>query len=107
MRLDPFYPAWYEFYLGQALFQTSRYDEAITALKRGAERNPNYPAFPLFMAASYAMLGREEEARSAAAEVLRINPRFSLKAFAAHVPYRSTAYLDRDLTAFRKAGLPE
>ena len=107
MRLDPFYPAWYEFYLGQALFQTSRYDEAITALKRGAERNPNYPAFPLFMAASYAMLGREEEARSAAAEVLRINPRFTLKAFAAHVPYRSNAVLDRDLTAFRKAGLPE
>ncbi len=107
MRLDPFYPAWYEFYLGQALFQTSRYDEAITALKRGAERNPNYPAFPLFIAASHAMLGREEEARSAAAEVLRINPRFTLKAFAAHVPYRSNAVLDRDLTAFRKAGLPE
>ena len=107
MRLDPFYPAWYEFYLGQALFQTGRYDEAITVLKRGAERNPNYPAFPLFIAASYAMLGREEEARSAAAEVLRINPRFSLRAFAAHVPYRSKAVLDRDLTAFRKAGLPE
>ncbi len=53
------------------------------------------------------MLGREEEARSAAAEVLRINPRFTLKAFAAHVPYRNNAYLDRDLTAFRKAGLPE
>jgi len=52
-------------------------------------------------------LGREEEARSAAAEVLRINPRFSLKAFAAHVPYHSKAVLDRDLTAFRKAGLPE
>ncbi len=74
---------------------------------RLSERNPNYPAFPLFIAASFAMLGREEEARSAAAEVLRINPRFSLKAFAAHVPYRSTGYLDRDLTAFRKAGMPE
>jgi TolB-like protein/class 3 adenylate cyclase/Flp pilus assembly protein TadD len=107
MRLDPFYPAWYEFYLGDALFQTSRYEEAITALKRGAERNPNYPAFPLYIAASYAMLGREEEARSAAAEVLRINPRFTLKAWVAHVPHRSDAVLDRYLTAFRNAGLPE
>ena len=107
MRLDPFYPAWYEFYLGHALFHISRYEEAITALKRGAERNSNYPGFPLFIAAAYAMLGREEQARSAAAEVLRINPRFSLKAFAAHVPYYSKADLDRDLTAFRKAGLPE
>ena len=107
MRLDPFYPAWYEFYLGDALFQIGQYEKAITALKRGAERNPNYPAFPLFIAASYAMLGREEEAGAAAAEVLRINPRFTLKAFAAHVPYRNNADLDRDLAAFRKAGLPE
>ena len=107
MRLDPFYPAWYEFYLGDALFQIGRYEEAITALKRGAERNPNYPAFPLYIAASYAMLGQEEEARAAAAEVLRINPRFTLKAYTAHVPYISKEYLERKLTAFRKAGLPE
>jgi TolB-like protein/class 3 adenylate cyclase len=107
MRLDPFYPAWYDFYLGKALFITSRYEEAITALKRGAERNPNYPAFHLFIAASYAMLGREEAARAAAAEVLRINPRFTLKAYAAHVPYNSKEALERDLAAFRKAGLPE
>jgi adenylate cyclase len=107
MRLDPFYPAWYEFYLGDALFQTGQYEKAITTLKRGAERNPNYPAFPLFIAASYAMLGREEEAGAAAAEVLRINPRFTLKAFAAHVPFRNKEIPERDLTAFRKAGLPE
>jgi TolB-like protein/Flp pilus assembly protein TadD len=107
MRLDPFYPAWYEFYLGDALFETGRYEEAIVALKRGAERNPNYPPFPLTIAASHAMLGRDEEARSAVAEVLRINPRFTLKAFVAHVPFNSNAVRDHHLTAFRKAGLPE
>ena len=106
MRLDPFYPAWYEFYLGQAYFLTGRYTEAIEALKRGAKRNSNYPAFPLFMAASFAMLGRTEEARAAAAEVLRINPDFTLQAFVAHVPYRNRADAERDLTAMRKAGLP-
>ena len=107
MRLDPFYPAWYEFYLGHVFYQTGQYEEAIAALKRGAERNPNYPAFHLFMAASYAMLGREEEARGAADEVLRINPRFTLSAYAAHVPYRREADLERELNSFRKAGLPE
>jgi adenylate cyclase len=107
MRLDPFYPAWYEFYLGDALFETGQYEEAIVALKRGAERNPNYPAFPLIIAASHAMLGQAKEARSAVAEVLRINPRFTLKAFATHVPYNSNAVRDHHLTAFRKAGLPE
>ncbi len=107
MRLDPFYPAWYEFHLGHVLFNTGRYEEAITALKRGAERNSNYPAFPLFMAASYAMLGREKEAREAAAEVLRINPRFSIKAYTAYVPFTTKEYLDREVSAFRKAGIPE
>jgi tetratricopeptide (TPR) repeat protein len=107
MRLDPFYPAWYEFYLGDALFRMGQYEQAITALKRGAERNPNYPAFPLFIAASYAMLGREEEASAAAAEVLRINPRFTLKAYSAHVPFRNKETQERALAAFRKAGLPE
>jgi adenylate cyclase len=53
------------------------------------------------------MLGQEEEARAAAAEVLRINPRFTLKAYAAHIPYISKEYTERKLTAFRKAGLPE
>ena len=107
MRLDPFYPAWYESYLGDAFFHIGQYEEAITVLKRGAERNPNYPAFPLIIAASYAMLGREEEAGAAAAEVLRINPRFTLKAYAAHLPYINKEHLDQSLTAFRKAGLPE
>ncbi|MCZ6849445.1 MAG: adenylate/guanylate cyclase domain-containing protein [Alphaproteobacteria bacterium] len=107
MRLDPFYPAWNEFYLGHAYFLTGRYEEAIEALKRGAKRNSNYPAFPLYMAASYAMLGRTEDARAAAAEVLRINPNFTLQAFVAHVPYRNRADVERDLAAMRKAGLPE
>ncbi len=53
------------------------------------------------------MLGREEEAGAAAAEVLRINPRFTLKAYAAHLSNINKEHLDQTLTAFRKAGLPE
>jgi len=42
-----------------------------------------------------------------AAEVLRINPKFSLHAFAAFVPIGMKADLDRLVMALRKAGLPE
>ena len=104
MRLDPFYPAWWEFYLGNA---SGQYEEVIVALKRGATRNPDYPAFPLFMAGSYAIIGRQTKAKAAVDEVLWTNPRFTLRAFAAHVPYRSKKDQDRDLAAFRKIGLPE
>jgi hypothetical protein len=48
-------------------------------------------------------LAREEEAR--AAEVLRINPQFSLEALQQRLPYKDPAELERHLAALRKAGL--
>ena len=59
------------------------------------------------LASSLRFLGQEDEARAAASEVLRINPRFTLKAWSAHVPYNNKEMRERNLTAFRKAGLPE
>ena len=51
--------------------------------------------------------GREAEARAAAAEVLKLNPKFSLRAYKAYAPYRYAADLERALQGLRKAGLPE
>ena len=51
------------------------------------------------------MCGREEEARAAAAEVLRINPNFSCDYYAKKTPYKNQADLDRFIGALRKAGL--
>jgi len=48
----------------------------------------------------YSMSGREEEARAEAAEVLRINPKFSLEKFRT-----KGAGKDRFIGALRKAGL--
>ena len=41
----------------------------------------------IHMAISYMRLGREEEARAAAAELLRINPKFSLEGYAKTLPF--------------------
>jgi hypothetical protein len=51
------------------------------------------------------LVGREEEARAAAAEVLRINPTFSLEQFARTRPYADKSFVDRMIDALRKAGL--
>ena len=50
-------------------------------------------------------MGREKEARAEAAEVLRINPKFSLDKFAVTIPYKDQARTDLILDALRKAGL--
>jgi len=59
------------------------------------------------LAATYSLSGREQEARAEAAEVLRINSKFSLNRFAKTIAYKHTSDRDLLITALRKVGLPE
>jgi len=59
----------------------------------------------LLLAATYSELGWEEEARSAAVEVLRLNPNSSLVAHKRRMPIKDLAVLERPIAALRKAGL--
>ena len=59
-----------------------------------------------YLAATYNMVGREKEARAEAAEVLRINSKFSVDDFAkARSVYRDQLQIDKVANALRKAGL--
>jgi hypothetical protein len=51
------------------------------------------------------MMGREEEARAAAAEVMKINPKFSLEQYEKTLYFKNQADRDRTLEALRKSGL--
>jgi hypothetical protein len=51
------------------------------------------------------MMDREKEARAEAAEVLRIDPTFSLDRFAKVYPYKDRSVTDNLINACRKAGL--
>ena len=90
-----------------------RYEDALTVYKEllGRSRKGEYPSLPthLYLADVYAELGREEEARSHAAEVLRLKPGFSLKdaSRVSTYRYKDPAHLERRLNALRKAGIPE
>jgi hypothetical protein len=59
----------------------------------------------LQLAATYSITGREKEARTEAAEVLRINPKFSLERYAQTLYFKNQADINRTLDALRKAGL--
>jgi tetratricopeptide (TPR) repeat protein len=88
-----------------ALRDTGRYEEAIVQLKKAIEREPRDIMSYVVLASTYNMAGREKEAREAAAEVLRINPKFSLEQFAKIHPYKDPAAKDRYIESLRKAGL--
>jgi adenylate cyclase len=105
LRLNPFPPSAYFAVLGMAYRMTGRYEEAIAMSKKAIEGAPDFLPAHRNLAAIYIHLGREEEARAEAAEVLRINPKFSLERFAKMRVQKDKAALERFIDALRKAGL--
>jgi tetratricopeptide (TPR) repeat protein len=63
-------------------------EEAISALKKAIQLAPDFLYAHLHLAATYSKMGREKEARAEVAEILRINPKFSLDLFAKTSRYK-------------------
>ncbi|MBI3798135.1 MAG: tetratricopeptide repeat protein, partial [Deltaproteobacteria bacterium] len=105
MRLNPRYPVWYLLFLGVAHRGAGRWEEALTPLKKLLTLEPNYWPAHVNLAACYAELGREAEARTEGAEVLRINPHFSLEVFRKTLAHKDPADSERFIAPLSKAGL--
>jgi tetratricopeptide (TPR) repeat protein len=107
LRLNPFPPVSYFLNLGEAYRMTERYEEAIAMGKKAIKIAPDYLQAYRHLAATYIYLGHENEARAAAAEVLRINPKFSLDRYAKRFTRftGNQAEHERYVDALRKAGL--
>ncbi len=105
IRLNPFSPTHTFLFLGHACRMTGRFEEAASAFKKAKERAPQNILAYLGLAGTYSMMGREKEAREEAAEVLRINPKFSLGSYAERIPYKDQSEIDKYIDALRKAGL--
>jgi tetratricopeptide (TPR) repeat protein len=104
IRLNPLPLAQYFNQLAVAYRDSGQYEKAIEAAKKALQREPNTQFPYIHTAISYIRLGREEEARAAAAEVLRINPKFSLERYAQILPFIQPI-ADRVVEDLRRAGL--
>jgi tetratricopeptide (TPR) repeat protein len=102
-RLDPYPPNWILHYLATAYRVKGEYDKAIVFFKKAIKNDPNYWISYLGLSACYGLLGRDEEAREAATEVLRIDPNFSIGKM--KTPFKNKADKERTIEVLRKAGL--
>jgi len=91
--------------LGSAYRMAGKYEDAIVFLKKSLQKRPNALFSHLHLAVCYVSLGREEQARAEATEVLRIHPKFSLEHFAKILPYKDQSVVDNMIACLRKAGL--
>jgi adenylate cyclase len=105
IRLNPFGSVAYFYFLSEAYRLAGRFDEAVQKARKAVEWEPKNQFTHLSLASACILAGREEEARAEAAEVLRINPKFSLDNYAKIVPYKDQSETDKVINALRKAGL--
>lgn len=103
MRLNPYYPDTYLWYLADAYHTLGRSSDVIATVNR--MQNPAEGS--RMLAANYAHLGMMEEARAAAAEVMRLHPHFTIRSWRHRPPYRDACIIEHYVEGMRKAGLPE
>jgi tetratricopeptide (TPR) repeat protein len=92
--------------MGSCYRNLGRYQDSIDVLKELMRREPDSLTAHLSLTATYVLAGNDSEARAEAAEVLRINPHFSLEQFANAYPGKNRKDLmDFWVEPMRKAGL--
>jgi adenylate cyclase len=105
IRLNPIPPSHYLHQLGIAYRNLGRYDEAMEAYKKALQRSPTNLFAHLGLAATYISLDRAEEAHNEAAEIARMDPKFSLEQFEKTMPFKNKADNELFIENLRKAGL--
>lgn len=105
IRLSPVPRTWYLIMIGSCYQHLGKQKKAIEEFKKVLQQNPNDLFAHIYLAVSYSLLGREIDAQAEAAEVLRINPKFSVEHIAKTWPYKNRADIMVITDALRKAGL--
>jgi adenylate cyclase len=107
IRLDPFPLSATFGTMGFANYMRKRYGDAVHWCREQISRQPIAQWAHVTLACAYAQSGQLEEARAAAAEVLRINPDFTIESSKRILVYKDPKDLDHLIDGQRKAGLPE
>lgn len=107
IRLNPHHPSWYLWYQAFAQIVANEYEFAAASLRSALARYPDFVTPHRHLAVCYIRLGREDDARKEATEILRLDPGYGLAALAERLPFKYPDDSQRYLDDLRKAGLPE
>ena len=105
IRLDPIPAVATLMGLAHSLRMVGRYEEAVAIFKKLLQKLPDHLVGQLGLTATYSMMGRDQDARAQAKEVLRIDPNFSVDSYSKRHGYKNKDDWNRHMDALRKAGL--
>ena len=103
MRLNPYHPERFWNHLGRALYCAERFAEAAEAFARITRPDHTHHAF---LAAIFAQMGNNVAAAAHAAEVMKLEPTFSVATYLATQHYKQAVDRERHEAGLLKAGLP-
>ena len=106
-QLDPA-ASYHAFFLAQVYDQLGRVDDAIRLLENGPPQWRNSPVACYWLALSYALAGRKEEAAAKFAAFRALAPKFKLSTVQRNWSrYFTHQFFDRIATLSREYGIPE
>lgn len=93
--------------MGFALFLLSRYDEALEWAQTASFQQPGYPTPIEVAAASAALAGRGDAARTWVSRLHEIYPNYRITDFKSLRPLRRSKDIEQFENGLRKAGVPQ
>jgi adenylate cyclase len=107
LRMNPRANAYQFWDLGRAYWLAGRYEDAAVALEKSIIMDHDFYYGYYMLACVYATLNREDDARIAVKNVIRLNPKFSLKEEEQRSSFKNPADHKKFVACLRKAGLPD
>ena len=107
IRLNPFPEYYYYYHLGRCYMMKGQYKDALAEGKKAVQLAPDAHIIHLFLAYNYALLDREEEARTSLAKTLQLEPTLSVAKISRLTLFKNQADIKFIIHTARKAGVPE
>ncbi|TMJ13846.1 MAG: tetratricopeptide repeat protein, partial [Alphaproteobacteria bacterium] len=109
MRFSPLDPEMFRMQAGVALSHllAGRFDAASSWAEQSFREAPTFLAVVAIIAASRALAGRTEQARTAVEHLRKLDPTFRISSLDGWIPIRRPEHLACFATGLRQAGLPE
>lgn len=107
MQLNPHYSWDFPYNLGRAYYTMEKYNDALDPLHQALNRN-EYAVNPrIYLAATYAALGRDEDASWEIEQIRVFSPETTISHLRTNYPVTDNAVQQRFFGHLRRAGLPE
>jgi TolB-like protein/class 3 adenylate cyclase len=104
-RLNPLHPVWYDWNGSFTYYMAREYENALIAAKKTIAIYPKALSAMRILAATYVEMGRMDDAKEIARQILEINPEITISSIR-NTPFQHDSDRERYYAALHEAGLP-